>query len=195
MKLKYILLSSFLFVSLLVSSQTNFALNYSVAVPLGDTKDFIENTSGRGVTIDFSYHIQDNISLGGSFGWQTFYEDKGYITETFGTETISGNQYNYLNSLPIYFTTTYYFSPENFLTPFASLGLGTVYNRAELDIGIFTFEEEAWHFSVRPEIGLQYDVDYGFGIRASTRYNQVFEAGDLGSLSYVSFTAGIYWEY
>ncbi|MGB5191038.1 hypothetical protein, partial [Robiginitalea sp.] len=71
-------------------AQSKFAVTYSVAFPTGETSDYFGSASWRGVGIDYSSLIQDNIGIGFSTGWQVFSDDVGYVTETDGTETVSG---------------------------------------------------------------------------------------------------------
>ena len=106
------ILISFLCLSITSISQTKFAINYIVGVPVSETSDIIDKTSWRGVNLDFSYFLKEELTIGLSGGWQVFDDNRGYITETTGTETISGYRYNYLNSFPIYATAGYYFHKE-----------------------------------------------------------------------------------
>ena len=174
-------------------AQSKFALTYSIGFPTGETSDYFESTSWRGVNIDYHYFIQDNLAIGFSTGWQVFDENVGFVTETDGTETVSGFRYNYLNSFPLLFTGSYFFDSSGNLSPFASLGLGLTYNELEEDIGLFQERSTGWPFTVRPEIGLDYQVNYGVGIRASFRYNYVASGNELPSLPYFAINVGLVW--
>ncbi len=169
-------------------------LSYTLGFPMSDMKDFTENVSGRGVAFDYNYLVNDNISVGLGVGWQTFRDDLGYQTLVDGSASLSGYQYHYVNSFPIHVTGTYFLSTDG-LTPYFGLGVGTIYNMTDTDIGIFRFEDNVWHFSLRPEVGVQFDVNYRTGFRLSARYNYAFEAGDIGSFSYFALGAGIVWMY
>ena len=175
-------------------AQSKFALTYSVAFPTGETSDYFESTSWRGVGIDYSYLIKENLGVGFSTGWQVFSEDVGYVTETEGTETISGFRYNYLNSFPLFGTGTYYFNSSGKVEPYASLGMGLVYNRFERDIGLFTNENTAWQFGLRPELGLDYEFGYSVGLRAAVRYQYVASGSDVPSLPFFSVNVGLVWK-
>ena len=187
-----IVLIIFLFISVSSFAQTKFGINYVVGIPTGETSDYIDNTSWRGVNFDFSYFLKQDLAIGLSGGWQVFDEGRGFVTETTGTETISGYRYNYLNSIPLYGTSTYYFKTDK-LSPYASLGVGVVYNELEQDIGLIQVQDDAWQFSLKPEIGLDYEVYYGLELRASLRYYYVAEAGDLPDLSYLGIGIGLVW--
>lgn len=174
-------------------AQSKFAITYSVAFPTGETSDYFESTSWRGVGIDYSYMVKENLGVGFSTGWQVFSEDVGYVTETDGTETVSGFRYNYLNSVPFFGTGTYYFNSSGKVEPYASLGIGLVYNRLEEDIGLFTNESTAWQFGLRPELGLDYQIGYRVGLRAAVRYQYVASGSDIPSLPFFSVNVGFVW--
>ncbi|MCO5723245.1 outer membrane beta-barrel protein [Robiginitalea marina] len=173
--------------------QTKFALTYSVGFPSGETSDYLESTSWRGVNIDYQYFIREGFALGFSAGWQVFNDDLGFVTETTGTETLSGFRYNYLNSFPILVTGSFYLNPSGDLNPYAGLGIGLVYSIFDQDTGLFRDERTGWPFSLRPEIGLDYEVGYNVGIRASFRYNYVASGDELPSLPYYAFNIGLVW--
>lgn len=193
MKLKLYMLIGFLVVSLSTIAQEKYSLNYVIAFPTGKTADFIGKTSFRGVGFDYTHMMNNEWGLGVSAGLQTFYEDTGERTTTSGTETITANRYHYINSIPVYATGSYFFNESETFTPFASLGLGFMYNRQEQDLGLYTIEDDAWQFSVRPEIGFEYEVNYGWGIRTAFRYNYAAKAGDLEGLSHFAIAVGIIW--
>ena len=175
-------------------AQSKFAITYSVAFPTGETSDYFGSTSWRGVGIDYSYLIKENIGIGFSTGWQVFSDDVGYVTETMGTETVSGFRYNYLNSFPLFGTGTYYFNSPGKVEPYAALGIGVVYNRLEQDIGLFTNENTAWQFGLRPELGLDYKIGYSVGLRAAVRYQYVASGSDVPSLPFFSVNVGLVWK-
>ena len=185
------------FLALLFSTasvaQSKFALTYSIGFPTGETSDYFESTSWRGINIDYHYFIRENVAVGFSTGWQVFNDNRGFVTETEGTETISGFRYNYLNSFPLLVTGSYFFSASGNLSPFASLGVGLTYNELEQDIGLFRDTSTGWPFTLRPEIGLDYEVNYNFGIRASFRYNYVASGDELPSLPYFAINVGLVW--
>jgi outer membrane protein W len=173
--------------------QSKFALTYSVGFPTGETSDYFESTSWRGVNIDYHRFVRDNFAVGFSTGWQVFSQDVGFVTETNGTETVSGFRYNYLNSFPVLVTGSYFFDAPGNLSPFASLGIGLTYNELESDIGLFRDTRTGWPFTLRPEIGMDYEVNYNFGLRASVRYNYVASGDELPSLPYFAINVGLVW--
>lgn len=183
-----------LFFTSIAYGQSKFAITYSVAFPTGETSELFPSTSWRGVGFDYSYLVNDNLGVGFSTGWQVFSDNLGFVTETEGTETVSGVRYNYLNSYPLFGTGTYYFKSGD-IQPYASLGIGLVYNRLEEDIGLFTNQNSAWQFGIRPELGMDYEIGYqGVGIRAALRYQYVASGSSVPSLPLFSFNVGVVWK-
>ncbi|WP_417367150.1 outer membrane beta-barrel protein [Flavobacterium beibuense] len=169
------------------------SLNYSIGFPAGDLKDFAGNTSGRGVTLDYAFYVKNNVSVGLGIGLQTFYEEKGYQSFTNGTQTLSGNMFNYVNALPFYINGAYYFGDSATIKPYIGVGLGTMYVKKRYDIGVFEVDESGWAFLVKPEIGLQYKATSYLGVNASFRYNYATDVDDVGSMSYTSLLIGLVW--
>jgi hypothetical protein len=174
-------------------AQSKFALTYSVGFPTGETSDLFSSTSWRGVGLDYQYFIEDKFAIGFSTGWQVFNDDLGYVTETTGTQTISGYRFNYLNSLPFYATASYIFKTTGEVQPYGTLGIGLVYNEIAEDTGLFRNETKGWPLSVRPELGLDYRIGYGVALRGALRYQYVASGSDLPSLSYFSANVGFVW--
>jgi len=189
----YFLTTLLLLLSLNVFGQSKFSASYSVGFPTGETSDFFDSTSWIGFNIDYHYFIKEELAIGFSTGWQVFNENIGFVTETMGTETISGIRYNYLNSVPVLVTGSYYFSADKSFSPYASLGIGLVYNKLDEDTGIFRTENNGWTFSVRPEIGVDFEIGYNLAIRSALKYNYAGSGNKLPSLSYATFNIGLVW--
>ncbi|GGZ75239.1 outer membrane beta-barrel protein [Algibacter mikhailovii] len=194
MKFKFILFVGLLAASFTTAAQDKYSLNYIIGFPTGEASEFISSTSWRGIGFDYVHELDRNWAIGGSISWQTFYEDIGYQTTENGTETVSAKRYNYINSLPIHVTGSYYFKSSKDLTPFISLGVGAMYNRQEQDLGLYVLSSDAWQFSVRPELGVEYELRYGFGLRGALRYNYAAKSGGLDGLSHIGLALGVYWD-
>src|SRR5262245_36318958 len=123
-----------------------YSIQYSISYPTGDLKDFIAKTSFRGVSIDFRKMINDNVFWGMEFGWNVFYEKLEHATATEGTTTLTATQFRYVSSFPMLVNLGYSKNTSENMTVYGSLGVGTIYHRTRLDIGIWEFSNEAWHF-------------------------------------------------
>ncbi len=74
---KILTITACLFFSVAVFGQYKGGLwsyTYDMSFGLGETSDFIGAASFRGFSLAGSGFVTDQISLGGSFGWHTFYE-------------------------------------------------------------------------------------------------------------------------
>ena len=186
-----------IFLSLMITTvaraQDTFGLLYTISFPTGNTNDYLSKASFRGVTLDFRHQITPEVAAGFSTGWYTFYERKDYDTYSVqGNEvTFSGIQYRYLNSAPLLALVDYYFKPDEAISPFAGLGIGSTYNRATISMGLYEVDIESWHFTLAPEVGVQFTGGIGASGFLSARYNYNFAGSDLETQSYISLNIGV----
>jgi opacity protein-like surface antigen len=174
-------------------SQSTFTAQYAINFPLGNTADYIGETSFRGFSIDYRYFIQPNIAVGIGTGWYTFYEKQNYGTysNNDGSLSISGVQYRYINSAPILFVGDYYFSPDEKMSPFVGLGIGVTYNEVNTEMGQFYVDIDTWQFSLAPEAGVKIGTDAEVSGFVSVRYNNNFETSELDAMSYLTLNVGL----
>ncbi|MEJ1239548.1 outer membrane beta-barrel protein [Chryseolinea sp. T2] len=173
-------------------AQSYASAQYSINFPMGNTADFISKPSFRGLTFDYRYEVTPRILVGVSAGWYTFYNEAGYDSYTSKDESItaSGQQFRYMNSVPLLVMADYYFSEAD-LKPFVGVGLGTTYNRVDLEMGMYTWRADPWQFSVAPEAGLAYKIAEGTSALVSVRYNMSFSSRDLDSQSFLGLNLGL----
>ncbi len=187
-----------IFLSLLLSmawqlpwAQTQTAVTYSVGFGMGDLGDFVNKPSFRGIGIDYRKLVQPNIGVGFTLGWNVFYEEKAYATYTLDNQALSGKQYRYSNQFPVLLSGTYFLKPGESLNPYVGLGAGTMYSLRNTDMNLYTVEEDAWHFSMVPEIGVQYSVDDATALLIGLKYVNGFKAGDFDKAqSFLSLNVG-----
>lgn len=191
--MKRILFFALLLVSTLVSAQNNLTtLQYSMGFGTSDMADHISKTSFRGFTIDYRKLVQPNVGVGVDLGWNVFYEEMPFDTYTTanGSTDITGKQYRYQNQFPMLVAADYYLKPGEKINPFAGLGIGTMYSLRNTDMNLYTLEQDAWHFALRPEVGAIIQATPGFGFSVSAKYYHGFEAGDLSSQGYFTLNLG-----
>lgn len=193
MKLKIILSTLILIfcVQLSQAQQSLFSLQYSIGFPASQLSDYISEPSFRGFSAEYGYITSTNVYISLSSGINTFYERQGYGTYTEGTVSISGTQYRYTNSVPVMVSLGYFLMPEQTLSPYASLGVGAVYTLRNTDIGSYRTETETWHFALRPEVGVIYNISPRFGLKAAGKYYHTFETSDLAAQSFLSLDIGV----
>ena len=156
----------------------------------GDLGDYISKPSFRGFAIQYRDLVQPNIGVGFELGWNTFYEDKA--TDTYSIENVSytGKQWRYNNQFPALAAVDYYLKPDESLNPFFGLGIGTMYSSRILDMGQYRFEEVAWHFALRPEVGILLEVASGAQFAITGKYFHGFASGGLEDQSYFTLNVG-----
>lgn len=183
----------FILLSVIGSSafaQSLTAVQYSMGFGTGDLGDFVSKPSFRGFTIDFRKLVQPNIGVGFELGWNVFYEEKASDVYTTGNLSYSGKQWRYNNQFPLLGAVDYYLKPGESLNPFVGLGLGTMYSLRNTDMGQYTLEEDAWHFALRPEVGLLFEANPNMSLAVTGKYYYGFEAGDLDAQSYFALNVG-----
>jgi hypothetical protein len=173
-----------------VFAQSVTIVQYSMGFATGDLNDFIGSPSFRGITVDYRKMVRSDIGVGFELGWNVFYDARPFDTYSIGNLSYSGKQWRYNNQFPILASIDYYLNPGERINPFAGLGLGTMYSFRYTDMGQFRFQEEAWHFALRPEVGVLIEASPGIGFAISGNYSYGFEAGDLNAQSYFALTVG-----
>ncbi len=190
-KILYISALIFAFSYAPLSAQTNTTFSYAMGFGMGDLGDFISKTSFRGATLDFRKMARPDVGFGFSLGWNTFYEEKAYDTYHDGNASLSGRQYRYSNHVPMLISADYYFNPGEKVSPFIGLGTGVTYTRRNTDMSIYTIEQDAWNFTLQPEIGVQFNSSLSSATTIMLKYYHGFAAGELeAAQSYLSLNIG-----
>ncbi len=169
-------------------------VSYDLGIPLGNTSDYINKISFRGAGVEFGGFITDKISLGVGASYNVFYKSLGRVT--FNTEnntTVTGKQYRYFNTVPIYGMARYYFKSarDETLHPYVSVGAGTIYANVQTDVGLFSSLQEGWQLGLFPEVGVGYRIASNLSATVSGRYHQGFANDDLPATSYIGINLGI----
>lgn len=197
MKIKAIILLSFMLSVNLFAQDLLTGLTYSISIPTGNTSDFISNTSFKGLSIDLRKFISHNASIGFLVGWSTFEEE---TNETISTSVgdVSGEQNRLINSFPVMITTDYYFGEGREFRPFIGVGVGMYYFYHQLEHTLEltddNLESSKWHFGVAPEGGFVYLLESVY-LFVNVRYNYAFSVENEitkipTSQSYLTFNIG-----
>lgn len=181
------------FLSLPAFAQNTFSIQYALGFG-GTLNNYITSTSVRGATFEYKIFPQPNISIGLDAGWNHFYERRAYDTYTQGTVSLSGVQYRYANAVPIFVTTSFYFSPGNKINPFVGLGVGTIFMSRYMDMGIFRVTDEEWHFALKPEAGVLVNLAPDMDLILGLRFNNAFATSDTEQQNYMAFNIGFVWK-
>lgn len=178
-------------ISVLNAQQNYTSFQYAIGFGSGDLSDYISKASFRGFLFEYkNSFINENILIGVDIAWNAFYENVDDVY-TEGDASISGKQWRYSNHFPLLISAEYLFLPDNSLRPFVNFGLGTMYTQHRLDMNVYSFEQDAWSFAIKPEIGAIYDMGNNSGLKLAAKYYTGFKSGDLETQSYFSISAGI----
>jgi len=174
-----------------MSAQSNTYLTYGMGFGTGDLGNFISKTSFRGATVDYYKMTQPNLGVGFSLGWNVFYEEKAYDTYTADNVALSGKQFRYSNQVPMLLGANYYLDPGEKISPFLGANLGVMYTRRNTDMNLYTLEEEAWNFTVQPQLGVQFNNSLSSAMTVMLKYYLGLKAGDLDeNQSFFSLNVG-----
>ena len=168
------------------------SVHYSFGLPTGDLKDFTDNTSFRGIVFDAKKFQSEQFSIGFSLGWQVF---KDRLEGTFSEEgrDVTGTQVRYVNTLPIMLTGHYHLGEPGGARPYLGAGIGTVHSLQRVDVGLFTVQNNNWHFGFYPEVGVYIPVSFDMGINLAAKYNYAIATSDSFDYSYLSLNIGFTW--
>lgn len=175
--------------------QAIWSVDYQMGLTTGEARDFVSKYGTRGFSVSGEAFMTDKITLGGSIGWNGFYEKFPRRTYHIGEGSdITGVKSNSIYTLPIMVTGGYYFLPDAFIQPYAKLGVGVVYAETRTDIGYVYVADEEWRFGITPEVGVYvpFGIDSNVGLIAKAKWNVVFyNAHDISTLSYFNFNIGL----
>lgn len=177
-------------------------LNYQMSVPLGDLKDFTNKASFRGFDVEYHQFLgaDERFSIGGAIGWNVYYKDKNDASGNFkfsGSDevyTITGNQYRYINTVPMLAIGRFYFTDNNTaVRPYVGLGLGTSWTEKRLEVGQFSSTVSRWQFAMAPEVGMYVPLSSQFALNFGAKYNYATKAshGRVPEMQSLTFSIGI----
>ena len=165
---------------------------YTVSLPQGATKEFTDNTSWRGATLEARKILSQNLTVGLLFGWYTFNEVKVGTASVPGID-VTGVPYTYLNSFPIQATAHYYLGKRRGTRLHLGGGAGVTINERRLDVGLYRIQRTKAQFSVFPEIGVSIPLNWSLRGVLAVRYNYSLKSGDMPAQEYVGISVGLAW--
>ncbi|MBN2175113.1 MAG: outer membrane beta-barrel protein [Bacteroidales bacterium] len=177
-------------ITLFSQDKSHFSINYDMSFGTGDLGDFISKPSFRGASAQYRIAVKDNILLGVDAGWNVFYEKKEDDSYTSGTQTISGIQYRYQNEIPILIAADYLFTADKKIQPYVGIGIGAMYTERIVDMNLYRFELSPWHFAMKPEAGMMYEISDKTDLKLAGKYYYGFNTEDLDSQGYFTVSLG-----
>ncbi len=197
--MKKIILSALIVAGFAINSnaQSNYwTFSWPISMGVGSTNDYIAKTSFRGISITGASFITDNISIGGEWSWEVFDEIKRdlppmEVNLDGHPGHISGTQYRYLNTIPIFVNSHYYLGENGALRPYIGMGIGTVYVDQRTDIGLVSIQSKTWRFGVQPEVGVFIPFGLtGTGVSLKAKYRYATKTSDDIAINMLSFGIG-----
>lgn len=193
MKKLFIVIAAF-FLSTTAFAQGNiWKLSWDLNQGVGNTYQYIDQFSVRGLSVDATWFIKDRWGVGTTMSWGLFY--KNYPKETFKINesiTLNGKQIRYNNFVPLMLTGSYYFGNSGAIRPYLELGLGTIWSERMTDIGLYTVVSKDWMFGMAPAVGIVIPISQNFCANAKLKYNVGFaEKGH--NLSAFGLSIGFAW--
>jgi hypothetical protein len=174
--------------------QENYiSFQYAVSFGSGDLGDYISKTSWRGALIEYRSAVKGNLMVGVDLGWNVFYEKKASDTYTVGTESLTGVQFRYQNSVPILVSADYLFMSDKALKPYVGLGIGTLFSERATDMNLYRLTENSWQFALKGELGLLYQLSYNSSVKFAAKYYNAFKTNTLDTQGYISLSLGMAW--
>ncbi len=189
---KYIVTLTLLVAALTMSAQeVIWKMTYDVGVPFSSTKEFTDQVSWRGLSLDFDRFVGDNFAVGMGFSWSTFVEKESDSDYQMENILLHGTQVRYINNIPLTVRLSWY-QPLDMMELFGTLGVGTVWQEVRREIGTFALYDSYWQFALTPEVGMIFPVGQSY-LSAKVRYVMAFETDEAPDLSYLSVGVGIAW--
>ncbi len=170
-----------------------WSLTYNMSVPMGKTTDFIEKTSFRGIALEGRQFIDNNFSIGGSVGWNTFYEKKDKLTTQIENITFTGTHYRYLNAFPIFVNAAYYLNEGSYVRPYAAANVGLIVTEYRNDVGLYTVQEKPAKFGLAPEVGVLIESESGTGFTINFKYNIGAKTSETKTFTSLGINVGFIW--
>lgn len=169
-------------------------VNYSVNLPVGSFSDHIKNTSFRGWNAGILYRVTEKISVGGTLGFQDFYQknDRALYKDVEGRD-ISAVVTNSIQTIPLLATVNYSFTPAKRVQPYIGVGIGANFIMYSQYLGQFANDYNKLGFAARPEVGvfIPFRPEGESGINVAGAFNFMpYKQGDLTNLNNVGFNVG-----
>jgi len=120
-----------------------------------------------------------------------FYEKKDKETYSRGTASLTGVQFRYQNEVPLLASIDYMISSDKPLKPYIGLGIGTIYTERSTNMNLYSIYETTWHFAVKPELGLLYEISPAVSLKLGAKYYYGFKTESFDSQGYISVSAGL----
>lgn len=168
---------------------------WDMTLPVGSSTDYINVFGVQGISFQARYHLPGGVAVGFMAAWQSWY-DKSEQEVVIDNITLGGMQARAISVNPLYGRVLY--SLQDLLglektkspDPYAAINFGGARTVREVDMGVYAFVEDSWHWAFAPELGVEVPLK-GVTLTAATRFNYLASSGDGPEQLYMSFSLGI----
>jgi outer membrane protein W len=170
---------------------STFGVNYVIGLPMGNTSDFIKDPSYRGASFEYTYIPDDHFGIHFEGGWNYFSQKIEKGTYEYKTLAITGTQYRYVESVPLFIGINYFALPEAVVKPYVAFGAGMMYLEQRNDVGLYSIYSHSWQFGIKPELGVAMNLSDNVFLKLSAKYYQSFKTDNLDAQAYMGLNMGL----
>ena len=182
----------------LLIDRNQFLATWDIAFPING--DYLDETSFNGARIEYRRLVNKNFAWGLSTGWNSYRQkvDQQLYEAEDGSRAVFTDMIRKINEMPIAVSGYYFLDQTAAFRPYAGLGIGTMYSQQKAFFNVYVIEESNWGFLIRPEIGMQFDINYNVGLHLYAAYSSATNNNDffrIESLEHLSLGIGFVWSY
>lgn len=174
-----------------LAAQSIGRITYTTAAAVGDTKDYINSFSWRGITFEPGKFVRDNVSVGLSLGWTVFNEVTDEAVQLGDAAAAQGTQYRYLNAFPVMAQLQVHRENPRGGSVYLGINAGTYFIERRTDVSVVSLIDDNWHLGIAPQFGVMFPMGYGRGHGViDVKYNHAFAANDQ-TYDWWTFSIGV----
>jgi len=170
-------------------------LDYNVNIPTGSFKGFVTHPAYKGFTAGLAYPLNDQLSVGLSFGYNDYYQKypRQIYADGHGSD-ISAVVSNSIQQLPLLVTANYTLLKKGVIRPYVGAGVGLNFVDFDQYLGEFDDPHSKTKLALRGEAGILIPLSSysSTAIRIGGSYNYApFNSYGVGNLNTWGLQVGI----
>ena len=205
--LKHIITATFMVIvtsGIFAQDYTFMYVNYNPSFSTGDSREWADEFSWRGVTADLRIPINGGLTAGLYSGWTVFREESdGLVTEVVPVSagganyeiSLTAKQYYFINQLPLLATVHYHWGEFGDVRPYVGLVAGVYFTTHALEMGLYRIIEKNTQIGIAPMAGVIVPINRDTNFNLAAIYNWAFENSNQQAVTSVGFNVGIGWRF
>ncbi|HEY4208018.1 MAG TPA: OmpW family outer membrane protein [Puia sp.] len=132
----------------------NVTVGYGVNIPTGSFKDYVAHPAYKGFNANLAYPLNDQLSLGLSFGYNDYYQK--YPRQAYDDgkgSTVSAVVSNSIQQIPVLLTANYTLVKKGFIRPYVGAGAGANFATFDQYLGEFDDPHSKVNWALKGEAG------------------------------------------